>query len=209
MHYYIMDFSDIRKPRIMSMGFAHRFKAKEVAQAYFKPGSYKIRLGYQIERTESFKAGKFLLWWDLSYKIMPNNILDKKHRRRTRKQREANEKRRNRIKLESRAWLMRCLAGDLGMFLSLLRDNFTMDIPELKSVQGSQALIETLQKKSGPEDWNRLNYVDYIITLNILRVLVIYDYDNGPFSRYHIAAQVWKVFSREVRETLDGEEIFK
>lgn len=206
-HYYILDFSDIRNPRIMGTGFPHKYWAKEVAQGYFKPGTYKIRMGYQIESMESYKRGRFEIWREMSYNLLPNNVLDRKHRRRTRKQRQTIEKRKNNIKLKERRWLLRCVEQDLPGFLSLLQDYFTKDIQELRIVPGYQGLLENLQGKSGPEDWNIINFVDYIITLNILRVLVMFDYDNGPFYRYMIAYNLWKTFDKEIMDRLEGEEL--
>lgn len=189
----------------MMKGFAHKYKAKEVAKAYFKTGTYKIRMGYQIENMKSFKSGKFDIWLEMAYRILPNNVLDRKHRRRTRKQRETIEKRKNTAKLKEKRWLLRCVRNDLKGFLSLLQDHFTKDIQELKLVPGSQGLVEILQGKPGPEDWNAINFVDYIISLNILRVLVMFDYDNGPFYRYMIAFYIWKTFDREVMDYLEKE----
>lgn len=205
LHYYIIDYSDIRKPRIMIKPFTHRYRALEVAKAYFKVGTYRIIMGYKLKDLDLFKKGKFDIWQEMANtKLLPNNIIDRRHRRRTRKQRETIEKRKNGKRLLQERWLSKCIRDDLKGFTDLLEIYWTTDMGDLNLLPGRQGLIEMLQGKGGPEDWNLINFRDYVSTLNILRVLILFDYDNGPFYRYQIAYRLWERWAQILFQYIPG-----
>ena len=44
---------------------------------------------------------------------------------------------------------------------------------------------------------------DFVYGTNILKTLIKWKYDNGPFYRYHLSLSLWTMFSKEFIEAVD------
>ena len=209
LHYYILDFRDVLKPGIMNRPFQFKNQAQEIAKIYFKPHEYKIKYGFQLTTLDLaiFEERKFSLYSEARQEVIPANIIDKNHEARTKKRARANGRRSHTEKLQQEKWLLRCVEDDLPTFIERFERDFTTDIVELNQVKGAQHIIEFLGGRRTPKRrWDRVPTKDFVYGTNILKTLIKYNYDNGPFYRYHISLSLWRRYSQKFIAAVDVTE---
>lgn len=206
LHYYILDFRDVLKPGIINKPFQFKVEAKEIAKVYFQPHEFKIKMGCKISTLDQalFEPRKLPLISEALNDIKPANIIDKRHAHRTRKRMGNRIKRANTEKLQKDVWLLRCVEDDLPKFLERFKQTFTTDKIILNQVKGAQHIIEFLGGgRPGNRDYTKVPVKDFVYGTNILKTLIDWKYDNGPFYRYHMALSLWTRFSTEFIEAVD------
>lgn len=204
-HYYIIDFRDIMKPAIINKPFMVRSAAMDVVAKYFSGNDFKVLPGYRIIKKGMLKrltVRGLLLYPEVKWELVPADVAAEGMVRTYNKWKRARIRRKLIHRLDKRVWVNRCIENNLDLFLKRYKETFNSDPKVFMNIRGAMTINNKLLVETRNGDWHA-RYPKMVYVVNILRTLVKYDYDNGPFRYPVVSLAIWREYQKEIINCLD------